>query len=130
MMVTANPPRALPWETPKGRRPTREERAETAPLPAGQRHRSPGTGATYYDRDDGCNKAPHCLTCPLPECRYDRASRLGMDEGPQAATDAILETVRILRAEGKARAAIALAVRRTPRMVNRYFRMLGGRPVY
>ncbi len=22
-------------------------------------------------RDDGCEVAPHCLTCPLPRCRYD-----------------------------------------------------------
>lgn len=21
--------------------------------------------------DDGCSLAPHCLTCPLPVCRYD-----------------------------------------------------------
>lgn len=22
-------------------------------------------------RDDGCEIAPHCLSCPLPACRYD-----------------------------------------------------------
>lgn len=22
-------------------------------------------------RDDGCDIHPHCLTCPLPRCRYD-----------------------------------------------------------
>lgn len=22
-------------------------------------------------RDDGCDVHPHCLTCPLPRCRYD-----------------------------------------------------------
>ena len=22
-------------------------------------------------RDDGCDLYPHCLTCPLPVCRYD-----------------------------------------------------------
>lgn len=25
---------------------------------------------TVY-RDDGCDIHPHCLTCPLPVCRYD-----------------------------------------------------------
>ena len=26
-------------------------------------------GATTY-RDNGCDVAPNCLKCPLPECRY------------------------------------------------------------
>ena len=24
-------------------------------------------------RDDGCDIHPHCLTCPLPRCRYDES---------------------------------------------------------
>ena len=25
----------------------------------------------YFFPDDGCEEAPHCLTCPLPRCKYD-----------------------------------------------------------
>jgi len=27
-------------------------------------------------RDDGCDIHPHCLTCPLPRCRYDEPGGL------------------------------------------------------
>ena len=27
-------------------------------------------------RDDGCDVHPHCLTCPLPRCRYDEPGGL------------------------------------------------------
>ena len=27
-------------------------------------------------RDDGCEIHPHCLTCPLPRCRYDEPGGL------------------------------------------------------
>ena len=27
-------------------------------------------------RDDGCEVAPHCLTCPLPRCRFDEPGGL------------------------------------------------------
>ncbi len=27
-------------------------------------------------RDDGCDIYPHCLTCPLPRCRYDEPGGL------------------------------------------------------
>ena len=30
---------------------------------------------THY-RDDGCDIHPHCLTCPLPRCRYDEPGGL------------------------------------------------------
>lgn len=26
---------------------------------------------TSHWKDDGCEIAPHCLSCPLPACRYD-----------------------------------------------------------
>lgn len=26
---------------------------------------------TAFMPDDGCDLAPHCLSCPLPQCRYD-----------------------------------------------------------
>lgn len=128
MMVAR--PVVLPWETPKGRRPTREERAEVAPLADGRRNRSAGAGATYYDRDDGCNEAPHCLTCPLPECRYDRDQRRGMKVGPNVRTEALLEDVKKLRGEGLGPTAVARKLGRSPRMANRYFAMIDGRKVY
>ena len=34
----------------------------------------------YYFTDNGCNLAPHCLSCPLPQCKYDTAPG---DERPQ-----------------------------------------------
>ena len=37
-------------------------------LPLVQERQLP-ENATY--RDDGCDLHPHCLTCPLPVCRYD-----------------------------------------------------------
>lgn len=27
-------------------------------------------------RDDGCEVAPHCLSCPLPRCRFDEPGGL------------------------------------------------------
>ena len=39
----------------------------------------------YPYRDDGCEVSPHCLRCPLPQCKYDdlgwfqRQKRNGMD---------------------------------------------------
>lgn len=30
---------------------------------------------THY-RDDGCDIHPHCLTCPLPRCRFDEPGGL------------------------------------------------------
>ena len=41
---------------------------EPATLPLVQERRLP-ENTTY--RDDGCDLHAHCLTCPLPVCRYD-----------------------------------------------------------
>ncbi len=44
------------------------ERSISGALPLVQERQLP-ENATY--RDDGCDLHPHCLTCPLPVCRYD-----------------------------------------------------------
>lgn len=56
-------------------------RFPTASLLAGQRERRLRTRAdalpeyTHY-RDDGCDIHPHCLSCPLPRCRYEEPGGL------------------------------------------------------
>lgn len=33
--------------------------------------RTPSLPEQLYYRDTGCELAPRCLACPLPQCRYD-----------------------------------------------------------
>lgn len=47
-------------------------------------------------RDDGCDIHPHCLTCPLPRCKYDDPQ--GVRRLLQIGRDA--EIVRLRREEG------------------------------
>lgn len=51
----------------------------TASLLAGRRERRLRADAlpeyTHY-RDDGCDIHPHCLSCPLPRCRYEEPGGL------------------------------------------------------
>ena len=64
--------------------------------------------------DDGCDIHPHCLTCPLPRCRYDERGGLR----------ALLNTYRdqqvlTLRQQGLAVDAIARRFRLSRRTVFR-----------
>ena len=47
-----------------------------------------------YSLDDGCSYHPHCLTCPLPVCRFD--SRGGLRAAENVGRR---EEVRRLRAQ-------------------------------
>ncbi len=42
-----------------------------AAAPALRRVRRDALPEEIKYRDDGCDIHPHCLTCPLPRCRYD-----------------------------------------------------------
>ena len=42
-----------------------------ATAPALRRVRRDALPEEIKYRDDGCDIHPHCLTCPLPRCRYD-----------------------------------------------------------
>lgn len=69
-------------------------------------------------RDTGCSLAPSCLSCPLPQCRYDEprsARRLG-----NHARDSEIALLR--REHGATIAAIAAAYGLTTRQVYRILR--------
>ncbi len=44
---------------------------ELVDLPIQARVRADALPEHTRYRDDGCDIHPHCLTCPLPRCRYD-----------------------------------------------------------
>jgi hypothetical protein len=69
---------------------------------------------SYYD---GCDLHPHCLTCPLPACRYD------MPYGVATLKAEVRDTrVRALRSAGYTAAAIA---KETGIQVRSVWRILG-----
>jgi len=42
-----------------------------SPTPIRSRVRADALPEHIRYQDDGCHVHPHCLTCPLPRCRYD-----------------------------------------------------------
>lgn len=70
-------------------------------------------------RDDGCDMAPACLSCPFPRCRYDIAG------GVRAMLNIARDLhIRNLKADGLTVDAIAESVGVSRRTV---FRALAGR---
>lgn len=63
-------------------------------------------------RDEGCELAPHCLSCPLPLCRYDLAHK-------QAGAIIRANQLRPLLAQGLTKLECAAALGVTPRTVAR-----------
>lgn len=73
--------------------------------------------------DDGCEVAPKCLSCPLPECRYDIApdvvrAELNRAQAQRAAERAA--TARAMSAEGRSPQEIAAALGISLRSTYRY----------
>lgn len=50
--------------------------AESGTVVALRRVRRDALPEEIQYRDDGCDIHPHCLTCPLPRCRYDEPGGL------------------------------------------------------
>lgn len=69
----------------------------------GQRHRGAQPPAWNDHPDRGCEVAPRCLECPLPECRYDRPGQAER----AAALDARTAEVARLTAAGMTDGEIA-----------------------
>ena len=74
-------------------------------------------------RDDGCDVAPKCLSCPLPACRYDIDPDLVRAELNRARALLAAEraaTARAMSAEGRSPHEIATALGISLRTVYRY----------
>ena len=69
-------------------------------------------------RDEGCDVAPSCLNCPLPQCKYDDPAGLHRQK-----RDGRNEEIRSLRRQGKSPSEIAqtfgIAVRTVYRALKR-----------
>ena len=71
---------------------------------------------SIYD-DDGCEVAPRCLQCPLPQCKYDAgAGSRRLVNGPRDSE------IRQLRADGAKVKSLAQRFSLTQRSI---FRILG-----
>lgn len=73
----------------------------------------------YYDT--GCNLHPHCLTCPLERCQYER----GVEPIITERAHATAATVTHLRLQGLPRAVIAAMLGISERTVSRYCPLRG-----
>ena len=66
--------------------------------------------------DNGCNLAPHCLSCPLPQCQYDVAP---VDERPGTALRRAQIEARADRTTGQIARELGLAWRTVHRYRSR-----------
>lgn len=86
-----------------------ETRPRVEIVPALRRVRRDALPEELHYRDDGCDIHPHCLTCPLPRCRYDepggvrallnsyRDQRIASLRGEGASVDEIAERFELSR---------------------------------
>jgi hypothetical protein len=83
--------------------------------------------------DRGCDLAPRCLECPLPQCRYDgereRYGSGGRPSGPQFTTRMKAQEAARLRSEGYRIGQIAQQMGRHPRVIMRYLAIARDAPV-
>lgn len=82
--------------------------------PEGRSHQFPENmiGKGYY-RDSGCELAPSCIRCPLPQCKYD------LPHGPEVLKKRNREIYRLVADEGRRAEDVAVEYNISKRTVHR-----------
>ena len=74
---------------------------------------------SYPYRDDGCEIAPSCLRCPLPQCKYDDPGWLRRQQRDQRDREVLTEILERRLSVAQVSARFALSQRTVFRILKR-----------